>query len=197
MTARTMSWTILLTIIVTTSVCSADCNSGDRYEDNLNGTVTDCRTGLIWLKNAYCAETSGGIGSVGFLDWSTALRWVAGLGNGVCGLTDGSSSGDWRLPAKTEWMAMVANAKKQILTGPALTKGSGVGKWTPGDIFDNVPADNFSNYWTATPDSSDQTWIWIIHSFDGSMALCNKADQRSIWPVRGGQTGSFGHLSIE
>ena len=41
---------------------AADCNNGGRYELNgffnvLDGTVTDCRTGLIWLRNANCTES--------------------------------------------------------------------------------------------------------------------------------------------
>ncbi len=40
---------------------AADCNNGGRYENNNNGTVTDCRTGLIWLWNANCEDAAGGI----------------------------------------------------------------------------------------------------------------------------------------
>ena len=32
-----------------------------RFIDNNSGTITDRRTGLIWLKNANCAETVGGV----------------------------------------------------------------------------------------------------------------------------------------
>jgi len=46
-------------VVVSASAYAADCNSGGRYEINgapsADGTVTDCRTGLVWLKNADCA----------------------------------------------------------------------------------------------------------------------------------------------
>ena len=59
-----------------------------RFADNNNGTVTDSFTGLIWLKNANC------IG----LQWAVALKNIGSLTNGQCGLTDGSTAGQWRLP---------------------------------------------------------------------------------------------------
>jgi hypothetical protein len=55
--------------------------------------VTDNLTNLIWLKNANCD---------GQKDWNEAETWAANLASGTCGLSDGSSAGDWRLPTKTE-----------------------------------------------------------------------------------------------
>ena len=88
------------------TVAKTDCMG--RYEDNGNGTISDCRTGLVWLKNANC------IG--GALDWNSAASWVANLSNSMCGLSDGSEVGDWRMPTKTEWMTMVSSARKQGFT---------------------------------------------------------------------------------
>jgi hypothetical protein len=73
------------------------CNSGARYEDNLDGTVFDCKSGLVWLKDANCMESSGGIDkeSNGTLTWHKARKWAAGLNSGtivipgLCGLNDG------------------------------------------------------------------------------------------------------------
>ena len=64
-----------------------------RFSDNGNGTVTDNITGLIWLKNANC---------FGSRTWNHALADANGLNSGDCGLTDGSSAGDWRLPNYNE-----------------------------------------------------------------------------------------------
>ncbi|HOP46380.1 MAG TPA: DUF1566 domain-containing protein [Desulfobacteraceae bacterium] len=70
-----------------------------RFTDNGNGTVTDNMTGLIWMKNARCTEfyfndTTG----KNQRNWNNALTAANNLSAGYCGLTDGSSSGDWRLP---------------------------------------------------------------------------------------------------
>jgi hypothetical protein len=66
----------------------------NRYVDCGNGTVTDTVTGLIWLKQTDC---------LGFQNWVNANAAAAALANGACGLTDGSSPGDWRLPTQAEW----------------------------------------------------------------------------------------------
>ena len=94
---------VLLAVLVLFGTCAyaADCNSGARYADNNNGTVTDCKTRLIWLKNAKCTATSNGIANPnGNLSWDDAQKWAAGLRNGICRLNDRSYAGDWRLPAK-------------------------------------------------------------------------------------------------
>jgi hypothetical protein len=78
--------------------------SGDRWCDNGDGTVTDllgyygmgkC---LVWLKDAAC---------LGLKPWQNpegddAFARVAGLKNGVCGLSDGSVIGNWWLPSLSQ-----------------------------------------------------------------------------------------------
>ena len=77
-----------------------------RFTDNDDGTVTDNLTGLIWLKDASCSDLAGtdydGAGS-----WTTALSAANSLANGMCGLTDGSSAGDWRLPNVQELLSLI------------------------------------------------------------------------------------------
>ena len=71
-----------------------------RLIDNGNGTVTDNLTGLIWLKNANCTNTVGGVAKAnGYLSWANALTWSNNLANGNCGLSDGSSAAgnQWHL----------------------------------------------------------------------------------------------------
>ncbi|KHD05266.1 hypothetical protein PN36_32965 [Candidatus Thiomargarita nelsonii] len=69
-----------------------------RYTDNGDGTVTDNRTGLFWLKNANC---------FGEQNWKTAMQSATNLAHGQCELRDGSRRGMWRLPTKEEWEAML------------------------------------------------------------------------------------------
>jgi hypothetical protein len=71
----------------------------NRYADCGNGTVHDQATNLIWLKRANC---------FGPLDYAAANNAAAGLEDGECGLTDGSSPGDWRSPTREEWETTVA-----------------------------------------------------------------------------------------
>jgi hypothetical protein len=173
-----------------------DCNNGGRYEDNNNGTVTDCRTGLIWLKNAKCPDQAGGVTpTAGELTWHDAMKWVAGLHNGLCGLSDGSAGGDWRLPTKTEWMAMVQSANNQGIANPSMTNDAGTAKWGTGtSSFTNVQS---YYYWSSTTDTTDTTKAWDVYLMSGVMTDDDKATGSFIWPVRGGQSRSIGSVRIE
>ena len=68
------------------------------YTDNGDGTVTDDHTGLVWQKSDNGATT---------LTWENALTYCSNLANGVDGLTDGSSAGDWRLPSFVEGATLI------------------------------------------------------------------------------------------
>lgn len=197
MVARIFLLSMVSLFLVSTSAYAAECNSGGRYDDNNDGTVTDCRTGLVWLKNASCNDTSGSIGnSAGTLFWDEAIKWVAGLGAPLCGLSDGSSNGAWRLPTKTEWMAMVENARKLGFSNPALTDGSGIAQWTGGggNTFSLVQSDY---YWSITTNPSTPTQAWSVFMGDGKVYSVNKDNLLPVWPVRAGQIGSFGTVLIQ
>ncbi len=83
---------------------------GGRFTDNLNGTVTDRLTGLVWLKNAGCFSPN---------NWPTALNAANNLANGACGLTDASTAGQWRMPNANELESLVDVAQ----ANPAVSNG--------------------------------------------------------------------------
>jgi hypothetical protein len=196
--------TIVLVIVLVsfgTFAYAADCNNGGRYEDMGNGTVQDCRTGLIWLKDANCTDSLDLPGidkSGGYLTWYDALKWVAAFHSGHCGLLDYSEVGFWRLPTITEWMAMVAYANKQAFFSPSLTNAAGTAKWTTnGDAFNNVRLTDF--YWSSTPCATQEYCAWSIDFANGG-AFTNPKDMSFfifVWPVRGGQSGEFGSVIIQ
>ncbi len=82
-----------------------------RFTDNGDGSVTDNLTGLIWLKNASSC--------LGQINWPDAIVAVANLASGMCGLTDNSTSGDWRLPSVKEMVSIVNFG----VTQPAIAAG--------------------------------------------------------------------------
>jgi hypothetical protein len=191
-------------------------DSGDIYVDCGNGTVTDNRTGLVWLKQANClAKCSGGGGQpcaadsdcpVGhtcdatFVDWPTAMEFVAGLSDKPatsaaadhdCGLSDGSSPGEWRLPSIEEWEAMVADAlgvdgdPNCVSTPPTITNDSGLGCWVSGpSSFTGVVA---SGYWSASNWSNAPHGVWYMALNGGYVSGNIKINLMYVWPVRGGQ----------
>jgi hypothetical protein len=56
------------------------------YEDNGDGTVTVCKTGLVWLKNAKYKAFSGTIKAdpSSKLFGDGAVKWEARLHSGLC-----------------------------------------------------------------------------------------------------------------
>ncbi|WP_417911775.1 DUF1566 domain-containing protein [Candidatus Electronema sp. TJ] len=86
-----------------------------RFKDNGDGTVSDSRTGLIWLKNANCTdffegEQGGGRNS---RSWHEARVAASRLADGFCGLQDGSQAGEWRLPTREELLELSKDASSR------------------------------------------------------------------------------------
>lgn len=175
-----------------TAAPSCPDDSGNIYVDCGNGTVTDNRTGLVWLANANCW---------GSLNWHQAMEIVAGLadqpvGSGAaaddCGLSDASSPGEWRLPSLSEWEAMVVDAVDHgcvfgILGGPSITDDAGTSCWqeTSENNFSGVVS---SLYWSSLSRvTSPSSAAWGIDMLFGIGDTSNKAGSFHVWPVRGGQ----------
>src|SRR5438876_2002851 len=146
-----------------------------RYADCGNGTVTDSLTGLVWLKKSNCLPSA---------DFEAAKKAVAGLKNGDCMLTDGSSPGDWRLPTQKDWETTMEKALDMGCSGPTLTNDAGTGCITAGpSSFTDVEADY---YWSSTTlEGQDRAYFGDIdhgHLLNGAFTTSLR-----VWPVRGGQ----------
>jgi hypothetical protein len=124
--------------------------------------VTDNVTGLIWLKNANCW---------GLKTWANALSNANGLASGSCGLTDGSSTGDWRLPNINELHSLIDLTQ----SNPALPSGH---------PFTGVLS---SSYWSSTSYTVYPDNVWYVSLYYGNVVSSNKTDDYYVWPVRSGQ----------
>ena len=144
-----------------------------RFTDNGNGTVTDNRTGLIWLQNANVA---------GLRTWADALADVESLNrdgtmNGTFSSdksNGGSHQKDWRLPGRYELESLTDYRNNE----PALPTGYS-------NFFNGVQSDS---YWTSDTLKGGIDYAWIVTLSDfGVLDTADKTDTLYVWPVRGGK----------
>ena len=140
-----------------------DWITSTRFITGTTGIVTDTLTGLIWLRNADCFDLR---------IWTTALTDANTLASGSCGLTDGSSAGDWRLPNVREMQSLIDYGEYN----PALPDGH---------PFTGVRS---SAYWLSTTVASSTSNAWYVALSSGGVGGgASKALTGYVWPVRGGQ----------
>lgn len=149
-----------------------------RFTDNGNGSVRDNVTGLVWLKKANCMDPSGGVdkstagATNGEISWSDSLLWSNGLASGTCGLSDGSTPGQWRLPNREELYSLIDFSKY----GPSFPSGH---------PFENLQS---CGYWTSTTEADYPANGWAISFLDSDVNMGNKAHLKYAWAVRNGCT---------
>ena len=108
-----------------------------RFTDNLNGTITDNLTGLLWLKDAGCLEET---------TWEETLETVRTIGDGDCGLNDGSEPGSWRVANLRELHSLVDYGNSPTLP--------------PDHPFTGI--DEATALWTTTSDITNPLNAFII-----------------------------------
>jgi len=132
-----------------------------RFTDNLDGTVTDHLTGLVWLTDAT---------RFGFLSWLAALEACNALADDGGGLTDGSMAGDWRLPNNKELRRLIDFGS----AFPALPDGHPF----------TAPASG--SFWSSTTSMNNTARAWKVLIEDGTMLNDTKGTSNRVWPVRDG-----------
>lgn len=149
-----------------------------------SGVVTDTLTGLVWLQNADCIRTeypgydTHNIAGDGIVTWQQGLNFIKGINVGnytKCA----AGHNRWRLPNIRELQSLVDFG----FGGPIVADTNGVGKWTPGNPFNNVMN---SLYWSSTVDEHKPVTttvnIWAVGLRTGA-----------TWPdVKDGSGAAFG-----
>jgi hypothetical protein len=145
-----------------------------RFTANGDGTVTDNLTGLIWLADSTCL-----LGT-----WSDALSAANTLAHGLCGLTDDSVAGDWRMPNVRELYSLIDYGQ----SWPAL----------PDDHPFTVFPWETDIHWSSTTRADDPDNAWIVRIHSGVVIKRPKANPFFyVWPVRDGQSGILVDLDIK
>lgn len=139
------------------------------FIDNNNGTVTDARTGLIWMKDA---------NAIGLMEGSDTSVFCASLADGQAGLTDGSTAGQWRVPSIEELEGIGTDPPAAWNTNPPPVI------WTmPGTPFTNVQS---GSYWSITRDAYFRDCMYLTMS-DGTVGYGAVVGEWCfVWPVRDG-----------
>jgi regulation of enolase protein 1 (concanavalin A-like superfamily) len=134
-----------------------------RFLDNGNGTITDNFTGLVWLKNANCQ---------GIMSWQQALDASNTLASGSCGLTDGSTAGQWRLPNRRELLSLQSYQQANGTT------------WLSSQGFSNAQSDW---YWTSDTYLQAPGQKWLVHTVGAAWTQSEvpAASGYFVLPVRG------------
>ena len=143
------------------------------FIDNGDGTVTDARTGLIWLKDA---------NAIGLMEGSDTSVYIRNLADGQAGLTDGSTAGQWRVPSIQELEGMSTDPPTTYcLDGSCFNCPV---TWTmPGTPFTNVQS---GCYWSITIETLHHDWMYLTMS-DGTVgSLGGVGEWCFVWPVRNG-----------
>ena len=126
-----------------------------RFTDNGNGTITDNRTGLVWVKDGNSAGCNNG----------NALTWKQGIS--FCKNLDYAGYKDWRLPSIQELQSIVD-----------------YGRCDP-TINSFYFPHTHSYYWSSTTHSHYTDVAWNAYFYNGNVNDYDKTDYNHVRPVRG------------
>jgi hypothetical protein len=143
-----------------------------------SNVVADNLTGLIWPEDGGTPTVASCTGG-GNKTWQGALDYVACLN-----ASNYLGYNDWRLPDVNELESMVNDGQSNVAT------------WLNTQGFKNVQA-NF--YWSSSTyvNYNYTGYAWFVDMYSGYTSLDFKEiGYFYVWPVRGGQCGSFGSSTI-
>ncbi len=131
-----------------------------RFIDNGDGTVTDTKTKLMWVKNGWRIDL------VSAETWWDAQK--------ICSEFRQSGYSDWRVPSMGEWRSLI----DKKMQWPAMVEPNPFV-----NIIVQMP------YWTRNPwpkkKSADySTRAYIVMLYSGHFSHQNKKDRAFIFPVR-------------
>ena len=143
----------------------------DRFSDNADGTLTDNLTGLMWLKDANCAQTAGynpdatGDGST---TWQNALTFVKDVNTGTYPACSAGYT-DWRLPNAVEMISLASPNRNATLT------------WLASAGFSNIKD---GLHWSSTTSVNIPANALVMYSSNGVWPHDTKTNVRNFWLVR-------------
>jgi hypothetical protein len=113
------------------------------------------------LKNANCFDSQ---------KWTIALTSAKTLETGACGLSDGSTAGQWRLPSIKELQSLMDRSR----SNPALPAGH---------PFSGVAG----GYWSSSTYANYNDYAWYASMHGGFVKGSYTKTNNNVWPVRAGK----------
>ena len=129
--------------------------------------MLDKLTGLMWPKNGNLAG--------GTKTWQQALDYSNGL-TSLCG------HNDWRLPNIVELRSLINDEEPNNAT------------WLNSQGFNSVQS---GYYWSSSTRAYYALYAWSVNMWFGGIYSYDKDDSYYVWPVRAGQSGSFGTSAVD
>lgn len=165
---------LAFTLAVIAMVSSHACEYYDGFRNNGDGTLTDPRDGLIWMRCLQGQEwqgTSCGKGTPKALEWSKALETAVN--------TRALGRSDWRLPTLQEFKEIVGTAENCKIAGRAISR-----------YFTGIDSSaEWKTIWTATPGPGSRPFAWFIDVSNGMPAA--DREENSVVLVRGGNVANL------
>lgn len=126
-----------------------------RFVDNMDGTITDLLTGLMWVQDPTVVKSR-------YFNWEEAIA--------ICRtLSFGRIECSWRLPTIQEELSIVD-----------YTYGGGKGNAIDSNFFKNISP---CYYWTATPCAWSEKDAWVVDIKNGYSFIDNKTFTHPVHPV--------------
>jgi alpha-tubulin suppressor-like RCC1 family protein len=131
-----------------------------RFKDHGDGTITDTKTGLMWMKDANINKSK--------VPWQTAKEYIEELNKGIHA---NFAYKDWRLPKVRELASVIDSSQFY----PALPEAH---------PFENVRKNSY--YWTSSGGFNIVGYVWVVDMASGNIkydyvSYCNF---QNLWPVR-------------
>ena len=132
------------------------------FRDNGNETVTDTRTGLMWVKIPDSKART----------WQDATDFARSLR--VAGFAD------WRLPTKEEFDVIVSASGRSAEEWKSAS--TSLASWFTSGSFTNIQA---NDYWTASSFQNKPNIYWYVSMRNAKTDGSHKSNYFYVWCVRG------------
>ncbi len=136
---------------------------GERFIDNKDGTITDTKTGLIWVKNPHTDLLE---------KFKSSMPWQPAID--ACKELDFAGHKDWRLPTAEELISIIdwdAGAKDN----------------EPTIDTKFFPDTKTRYYWTITPCPWSVDSARVVYFYNGNVYGGGKGSSYYVRPVRSSQ----------